>query len=91
MIIDRPAVEDRSEQMALFAARITVLFERVPMLCGFHVTEDLALAEITLDQSGLPITREVSDAIRTALVEILDDVEDGVELLRGMTIARAIH
>ena len=68
-----------TSSIPVFAARIAVLFERLPMLCGFHVTEDLALTEVTLVQSGLPATREVSEAIRTALVEILDDVEDGVE------------
>ena len=91
MIIDRVSAEDRSEQMAHLAERVWVLFERLPMLCGFHVNEDLALTEITVAQSGLPVAPEMSAAISTELEEILDDVEGSVELIRGMTIARAIH
>jgi hypothetical protein len=93
MISDRIAVERRSEQVALFKARIAVLFERLPVLCGFYVTEDLGIAEIAVQEwpGGLPSLRELGAAICAALTEVIDDTEEGVELIRGKVFARAIH
>ena len=48
MINDRIALHERSQRVDLFRARVAVVFERLPMLCGFHVTEDLSLTEVTV-------------------------------------------
>src|SRR5262249_33676029 len=91
MIIDRADVEEGSERMAIFTERIAALFERLPVLCGFHVTEGLAVVEITFHHGGLRSAREARERICVTLEELLDDVDHGVELLRGKTFARAIH
>ena len=77
--------------MAVLTERIAALFERLPMLCGFHVTESLAVVEITLRHGTPPCVQEVNAAIRSALQELLDDIEDGVDVLGGTTFARVIH
>ena len=63
------------------------------MLCGFHVTEDLSLTEVTvhgwLDSTAL---FGLKDEICTVLGElVVDDAADTAELLRGRTFARALH
>ena len=93
MINDRIVGETSAEQIALFRSRVAVLFERLPMLCGFHVTEDLSIVEVTVhDRTGWVPSRELSGEIYTALEDLLaDGAEEAADLLRGRTFARAVH
>ena len=49
---DRLAMQERSEVLAILRARVAIVFERLPMLCGFHVTDDLTVVEVVLDGSA---------------------------------------
>lgn len=92
MVEDRIVAETYSERVALFRARIAVLFERLPMLCGFHVTEDLSVVEVAVHGwPGWVPPRELNGEICAALEDLLDCTEDNVELLRGGTFARVVH
>lgn len=93
MIDNRTAMHERTERLAEFRARIAVVFERLPMLTGFYVTEDLRLTEVTVDGwTGSANAAELKDAIVTALEDLVaDDTADTAELLRGRTFARALH
>jgi hypothetical protein len=93
MVNDRIAVQERPERLAEFRTRIAVVFERLPMLSGFFVTEDLSLKEVTVQGwPGSTNSAELKDVIVTALENLVaDDAADATELLRGMTFARAVH
>jgi hypothetical protein len=91
MLIDHAGIDEDPERMAIFTERITALFERLPILCGFHVTEGLAVVEVTFHHGGFRSAREARERICATLDELLDDLSGGVELLRGRTFARAIH
>jgi hypothetical protein len=89
----RIVVQTRCERLAVFHARIAVLFKRLPMLCGFHVTQDLGITQVTVDAwlGGAP-EEESGRELCAALEDLIDDSgDDGVEFLRGRTFARALH
>ena len=93
MYDDRIVVQERSERLAVFQAHIAVLFKRLPMLCGFHVTQDLGITQVTVDPSrgGTP-EEETSRELYAALEDLIGDSGgDSVEFLRGRTFARALH
>ena len=93
MIDNRIASYERSKRVDMFRARVAVVFERLPMLCGFHVTEDLSLTEVTVHGwSGSFAMSGLMDEICAVLEElVLDDAAETAELLRGRTFARALH
>ena len=93
MYDDRIIVQDRSERLAAFQAHIAVLFNRLPMLCGFHVTEDLGITQVTVDTWRGGAAQEETDSELCAALEDLigDSGDDSVEFLRGRTFARALH
>jgi len=93
MVDDRIAVQERSERLAIFRARVAVLFERLPMLCGFHVTEDLGVVEVAVHGwPGWTPPGDLGRVLCAALEDLIEDnAEDTVDLLRGRTFARAVH
>jgi hypothetical protein len=93
MINDRIVVQRRAQQLEEFNARIRDLFCRLPMLCGFHVAQDMSLVEVTIYGShGTAVPSELVDEIRSALEELVVDLsDDAVELLRVKTFASALH
>ena len=93
MIDDCVAVQERSERVAIFRARVAVVFERLPMLCGFHVTEDLSVVEIAVyGWPGWTPPEDLHGVLCGLLEDLIEDyAEDTVDLLRGRTFARAVH
>ena len=93
MIDDRMAVQERSERVAVFRARVAVLFERLPMVCGFHVTEDLSVVEVAVHSwPGLAPPGDLDGVLCVLLEDLMEDyADDTVDLLRGRTFARAVH
>ena len=93
MIDNRLVVQRHSRQLEEFNAHLRVLFDRLPMLSGFHVAQDLSLVEVTIYGSrGAAAPSEVVDEICSEVEALVVDLsDDAVELLRGKTFARAIH
>jgi len=93
MINDRIVVWRSARQLEEFNARLRVLFDRLPMLSGFHVNQDLAPVEVTIYGShGTAARSELVGEICSALEDLAVDLsDDALELLRRKTFARAIH
>jgi len=93
MVDDRVVAQDSAKHAALFEARVGELFERLPMLCGFYVSDDLEVLQIAVHSwPGWVPGRELTEQIRAALEDlIVEGAEETIGLLRGRTIARALH
>jgi len=93
MIDNRMTAHERSERVAIFRARVAVLFERLPMVCGFHVTEDLSVVEVSVNGwPGWAPPEDIQGVLCVLLEDLIEDcAEDTVDLLRGRTFARAMH
>ena len=93
MVDDHTVVKQRSKRLEVFRARLGVLFDRLPMLCGFHVSENLSLVEVTVDT--WPGAADPSGLVADIYSELEDLVVDrsdhAVDLLRGKTFARVLH
>jgi hypothetical protein len=89
------------------AGRMDTLFRRCPVLCGFsvqqgssvnreravaHLEGDLFLADLA---SNIPLdgdqAAELCEVIADALLELMDEEPEAVELLPGRTFARCVH
>jgi len=93
MVDDRVVAADSTERAALFEARVAELFERLPMLSGFHVTRELEVIELVVHSwPGWVPGHQMHDQIRDALEDLVSDgTEETAELLQGRTFARALH
>jgi hypothetical protein len=77
---------------AIVQSRVSALFQRMPLLAGFHVTDDMALVEIEFDRMpGFSPTEELYEEIAGALLEAVDEHEDALQLLRNRTFARTLQ
>lgn len=82
----------RRRAEGLLESRIGALFERLPPLCGFAVTQDLSLSEVAIASwPGYEAGRELDEEIMGTMAEIGVESPDALELLRGRTFARAFH
>ena len=75
------------------ADRLEVLFRECPALCGFTIEADLSLpSNITchlLETFGE--TEKIVGRVAGMLLEMVEEVPEAVELLRGRTFARTLH
>jgi hypothetical protein len=86
----------RERAEAMIEARVLHLFQRIPLLLGFSIQEDLSIAGIEVHSWpsyawGKEVYDEISDEIAAALVGLMNEREDAAELLRGRTFARTFH
>jgi hypothetical protein len=89
------------------AARVAVIFEQYPMLCGFSVQErvtltrdramvqlpgGLCLADVAVSiPPGFRVTQAFCGEIAYMLLELIDELPEVCGLLRGRTFARILH
>ena len=107
------ALHDRSQNVqdpsvvADIAARVAVIFEQYPMLCGFSLLErstltrdramvqlqdELCLADVSVSTwPGFHVTQEFYEQIAYMLLELMDEEPEASELLPGRTFARTLH
>jgi hypothetical protein len=74
--------------------RMSALFRRWPVLCGFTVQRSagLFIGDVTLVSPGSwPPSGVLMDEIAAAVNELIDECADAEELLRERTFARAFH
>ena len=77
---------------AILQSSVNALFRRMPLLVGFHVGDDLSLAEIEFDRCpGFTPGEEQYEEIASALLEAFDEREDALDLLRNRTFARTLQ
>src|SRR5260221_2555149 len=93
MLTNRISVQAYSEQLAIFRARVAALFEQLPMLCGFHVTDELGITEVAIcSWPGYVVGPGIKSEICAALEDLVTERgDDAIDLLRGRTFARAVH
>ena len=76
----------------ILQASVHGLFERMPLLVGFHVGDDLSLAEIEFDRwPGFTPSDELYEEIAAALLEAIDERAEALELVRNRTFARTLQ
>jgi hypothetical protein len=74
MVNDRIAVQERCERLAVFRARVAVVFERLPVLCGFQVTHDLSVVEVAVHGwPGWTPRVDLHGVLCAALEDLIDD------------------
>ena len=89
------------------AARVAVIYEQYPMLCGFSVQErstlstdraivqlqdKLCLADVSVSAgAGFPVTSKICDEIACMLLDLMDEQPEAFGLLLGRTFARTLH
>ena len=83
----------RRQHAEIFVEKhIGALFERLPMLCGFHLRHDLELADLSVcTWPGADGGEELVEALIQALADIAEERPEAVQLLRNRTFARAFH
>jgi hypothetical protein len=76
----------------IFDERMARLFERLPMLSGFWVHEDLSAADVWLDTwPGWDPSAQVAEEVSRVLEDLVDERPEAAELLRGRTVARSLQ
>ena len=90
--------QDRQQQIrrerveAVIEGRIGSLFQRLPMLCGFAMADDLDVTNVTIQTwPGYIAGADLYGEIANAVVDLVEERPDVIELLQGRTFARAFH
>ena len=82
----------RQRTEAIVARHLSELFQRLPMLAGFWLRPDLELEELSVfTWPGYTAGRELYDEVMQSLVELAEERSDALQLMRGRTVARAVH
>ena len=92
MIRDRLEHSQGQRARQIFDERMASLFDRLPMLSGFCVQDDLSVAEVAVDTwPGWNASAQLIEEIGRLLQDLVDERPDAVELLRGRTFARSFQ
>jgi hypothetical protein len=82
----------RHHTEAIVARHMDALFQRLPMLSGFWLRPDLALAELSVfSWPGYTAGTDVYEEVMQSLVDLAEERPEAVHLMRGRTFARAVH
>jgi hypothetical protein len=77
---------------ALVEQHVVALFERMPMLCGFALREDLEVTDISVyTWPGYSAGEDLYKDLMASLVDLAEERPEAIELIRGRTFARAFH
>jgi hypothetical protein len=85
--------EIRRERVdAIIDGRISALFRRLPILCGFSVRADLEPTEVAVHTwPGFIAGEDLYADIITTLAAVIEERPDAAEQLRGRTFARQLQ
>jgi hypothetical protein len=82
----------RQRSQALVETHIAAIFQRIPMLSGFALRDDLEVTDIAISTwPGYSAGEELYEDLMQALADLAEERPDAVEVLRGRTFARAFH
>jgi hypothetical protein len=88
----RLSEERRQRSAAALEKHLADLFQRLPMLAGFTLREDLEVTDVAVHSwPGHVAGEELYKDLMVALTDLAEERPDAVELLRGRTFARALH
>ncbi|TMH70758.1 MAG: hypothetical protein E6H57_06515 [Betaproteobacteria bacterium] len=77
---------------AAVETHMRALFTRLPMLCGFAMADDLDVTNVTIQTwPGYIAGADLYGEIANAVVDLVEERPDVIELLQGRTFARAFH
>lgn len=77
---------------ALVEQHVVALFQRMPMLCGFALREDLEVTDISVyTWPGYTAGEELYRDLMASLADLAEERPEAIELIRGRTFARAFH
>ena len=77
---------------ALVEQHVVALFQRMPMLCGFALRDDLEVTDISVHTwPGYTAGEDFYRDLMTSLAELAEERPEALELIRGRTFARAFH
>jgi len=84
--------ERRRHTQAIVETHLAAVFDRIPMLCGFTVQGDLEVGDVAVfTWPGYSAGNGLYEDLMQALLELVEERPDAIELLRGRTFARAFH
>jgi hypothetical protein len=82
----------RQHAEAIVEKHFHALFQRMPMLSGFTLRQDLEVTDVAVHTwPGYTAGEDLYKDLMQALADLVEERPDTVELLRGRTFARAIH
>jgi len=82
----------RQHTEAIVERHLSELFQRLPMLAGFWLRPDLELEELSVfSWPGYTAGRELYEEVMQSLVDLAEERPDALQLMRGRTVARAVH
>ena len=82
----------RRHAEAIIAQHMHQLFRRLPMLSGFWLGPDLNVAELSVfTWAGYTAGQDLYEEVMQSLVELTEECPEAVQLMRGRTVARAVH
>jgi hypothetical protein len=77
---------------AIVVRHVHHLFERLPMLSGFWLQDDLKLAELSIfTWPGCTAELDVQEEVMQSLIELAAEYPEAVQFMRGRTFARVVH
>lgn len=77
---------------AIAERHLSALFERMPMLSGFTLQENLEVTDVaTFTWPGYAAGEDLYKDLMLALADLAEERPDAIDLLRGRTFARAVH
>ena len=91
-IESRPQESRLQKVEALVERHLAALFQRMPMLCGFAMRDDLEVTDVAVSTwPGYTAGEDLYGNLMVALADLAEERPDAIELLRGRTFARALH
>lgn len=88
----RPQESRLQKAEALVERHVAALFQRMPMLCGFALRDDLEVTDVAVSTwPGYTAGEDLYRDLMQALAELAEERPEAIHLLRGRTFARAFH
>ena len=82
----------RQHAEAIVARYLDELFQRLPMVAGFWLQPNLAVAELSVfSWPGYAAGPELREEVTQSLADLADERPEALQFMRGRTFARAVH
>jgi hypothetical protein len=90
--LQRTTRPTRERDRAVVDSHLRALFERLPMICGFAIAENLDVTDVGIHSwPGTIASDELYLEIANSIIELVEERPAAIELLRGRSFARSLH